>query len=509
MYRRLACLLLVVAGSVCGSALAFPSLSRVDNLPKGASGRFGIVEPRDRSAIKTLVFAPNGKQLISVDASPTARVWEIATGNLIHAKALDKNTGVWALAPNGKILYAIDERLTVHRYSLTDTSTTTIELQAAKKLEIGLQPREAHVIPNGALALLCWPKAPELRLHRYSFSYWDVSTGELIRWGGDPGNDYRSDYMRMSPDGRYVAGPEAAYETRKGNKLIVPSNPFGTGGAPIFSPDGRFLAAASRDTRVTELATGRSVVDLPITSLEHAAFSHDGRRLAVALADRIAVWDLTTRKAIVEWPTASQVGPIAFSLDGRTLATGHADGTILTWPIPGTAPDGRWSEVDANAAWDLLIDENSINAYPAVWQFMDFPAEAVQFLRNKFALGALTLPEQWGKLIADLDSPRFAIREAASKRIRGLGHAADSPLRDALKHAPSPEQFARIEALLAGLEPAARPRGEDLRATRAVAILEACGTDEARRLIADWAEKGSLPRLAEEACQALGRIKNR
>jgi hypothetical protein len=110
------------------------------------------------------------------------------------------------------------------------------------------------------------------------------------------------------------------------------------------------------------------------------------------------------------------------------------------------------------------------------------------------------------KAITGLDSARFADREAASKRLRELGRAAEGPLRQALKRAPSPEQTARIEALLAALEPAARPRGEDLRSIRAVAVLESIATDSSRRLLADWAEHGSPPRLADEAARALGRL---
>ena len=159
-----------------------------------------------------------------------------------------------------------------------------------------------------------------------------------------------------------------------------------------------------------------------------------------------------SRKICISAPR-SKVGPIAFSPDGRTLATGHADGTILFWPVPPPVPDGRWSKVDANGAWELLIDENSTNAYPAVWQMMDYPVEAVQFLRGKFSHVAQVNADEWNKLIAGLDNPRFAAREAASKRVRELGRSAERPLREALKHAPSPEQVARIEALLVALNP--------------------------------------------------------
>jgi len=79
-----------------------------------------------------------------------------------------------------------------------------------------------------------------------------------------------------------------------------------------------------------------------------------------------------------------------------------------------------------------------------------------------------------------------------------------------LKDKLAPEQIRRIEALLAELEPTpTRPRGDDLRAVRAVAVLETCGTREARQLLAEWTERGSTPRLADEAAKAAARLKQR
>jgi WD40 repeat protein len=469
------------------------------------------------AAVRRLFFTPDGRRLVSVGDDGTARIWDVAAARPLRTIPIDPAVEVWAMTPDGSTLVGVDERLTVHRWPLTaDGPKSVADLRDAQKLNVGLRPREAHVLPDGTLALLAWPKSPEYQLHRFSFSFWDPATGRLVRWGGDPGNDYRGDYVRLSPDGRLVAGSEAAFDTRTGAKRGLPGSPFGLGGTPVFSPDGRLLATAARETRIWEVATGRVLIDLPGGSTDHAAFSPDGRRLAVALPDRLAVWDVGLRKPVAEWPStdaallaAAGIGPLTFGPDGRTLVTGHTDGTILVWKIPPPIPDGRWSEADAAAAWDALADANPGNAYPAVWQLSDYPAEVVPFLRGKFALGPVAGPDEWPKLIAALDSPRFAEREAASKRVRELGRAAEGPLRQALKHAPSPEQVARIEALLAALEPPARLTADDLRAIRAVAVLEACGSLPARRLLSEWAERGSPPRLADEASRAAERLKVR
>jgi WD40 repeat protein len=467
--------------------------------------------------VRRVFFTPDGTRLVSVGDDRTARVWDVATTRSLRTIRIESPVEVWAMTPDGSTLVGVDSRLTVHRWPVAgDGPKTSVDLREAQRLNIGLQPREAHVLPDGTLALLAWPRSPEYQFHRFSFSFWDLETGRLVRWGGDPGEDYRGDYVRLAPDGRTVASPDATFDTRTGARRGLAGSPFGLGGTPLFSPDGRLVAAASRDTRVWELASGRVLADLPHTASDPVAFSSDGRRLVCSPPGSLVVWDLGTRK-VAEWSLtephaparASQLTATAFSPDGRTIATGLAGGTVLLWRVPAPVPDGRWSEADAAAAWDALIDDNPGNAYPAAWQLSDYPAEAVRFLRDKFSLVPAAGPDEWAKLIDALDSPRFAEREAASKRVRELGRAAEGPLRQALKHGPSPEQVARIEALLASIEPPARVRGEDLRAVRAVAVVETCATPEARRLLTDWSERGSPPRLADEAARALGRLKHR
>src|SRR5207248_8828409 len=85
------------------------------------------------------------------------------------------------------------------------------------------------------------------------------------------------------------------------------------------------------------------------------------------------------------------------------------------------------------------------------------------------------------KLIADLDSPKFATREKATQALADLGAITRPFLEEALAKKPSLEARRRMQELMAKLP------GKDvepwLRDVRAIEALERIGTAEARKVL--------------------------
>ena len=113
-----------------------------------------------------------------------------------------------------------------------------------------------------------------------------------------------------------------------------------------------------------------------------------------------------------------------------------------------------------------------------------------------------------GHLVADLDADRYAVRQRATADLEQLGAAAESFLREALEHNPSLELRRRAEALLRKLQhPVMAP--DELRTLRAVEVVEHIGDREAGQLLTIWAQAKPGSRLAQEAGEALGRLRKR
>jgi WD40 repeat protein len=116
---------------------------------------------------------------------------------------------------------------------------------------------------------------------------------------------------------------------------------------PLFSPDGRTLAAVSSWGKVTiqiwDVAAWRKRAqrELPLPVGEEMdigrQFSPDGKTLALAHIDgSISLWDsdLSGRPTVLK-ANAELVRSVAFSRDGKTLAAAHADGMVRLWDVAG------------------------------------------------------------------------------------------------------------------------------------------------------------------------------
>jgi hypothetical protein len=229
--------------------------------------------------------------------------------------------------------------------------------------------------------------------------------------------------------------------------------------------------------------------------------------LATAGLDRtFRLWEVATHQERRRLEGhQGMVQSLVFSADGRTLASGGADTTVLLWDVTGATGKGRPAKLTAEqlkALWADLDNQDARQAYEAIGQLVAAPAQAVPLLQGHLRPVPPPDPKVLARLVANLNSDEFDKRDKAAQELERLGDAAEPYLRRVLAEKPVAEVRRAIELLLAGLD----GQPERRRAARALEALEYAGTPEAKQLLGELAKGAPDAWLTREAKATLDRL---
>jgi RNA polymerase sigma factor (sigma-70 family) len=461
------------------------------------------------SSIVGLAVSPDGTQAATAGGDGTVRIWDLATGHSIRSWTADNTRSVFTVAytPDGRHLLT----------SGWDGSVRLWETATGKEVRRFRDDKgmaRAALSPDGTLVAAAGKDGTSIVLS-------ETATGRVVR--EMTGHVSELMWVTFTPDRRRLVsaadmhsnGREhfddrsiRVWDVATGRQL----HKFDAGrphGGSAVSPDGRVLAAAvsgesSSSLRFWDLASGKEIEERRVPDVGAVAFSRDGRYLAAADRD-IRHIELASGKTVQTFASgAGSANRLAFTPDGRRLVSAHDDGTALVWDVSLKAPPGA----DAAKAWAALASDDAAVARRAMASLVAHPAIAIEQLGEK--LKPVPMPadqRSTATVIADLDAAAFAVREAASKELLRRVAADYYGLSAALEKASSEEVRRRLgEVLRSAPSPWPKLEADDLRRVRAVAVLEAVGTPEARRLLRTLADGDPYAPLTREARGALGRL---
>ncbi len=249
-----------------------------------------------------------------------------------------------------------------------------------------------------------------------------------------------------------------------------------------WSANGRYLTLTT-DTgnAIHDLESDSRVCNIPNTHI--GLINDDARMLGYAIGKELVFTETLTNRVrhTVVLPGTSTA--VAFAPDRRSVAYVASDNTVHILPLFPLSKHVPVTRSEMDAAFPDLASSDAKKAFLSVRLFASDAKLSVPYLREK--IPPTKLPTDIAVTIAKLDSPQFAERDAATKRLTELGSEASEPLQHELKTSDSVEVRTRIEQILATHRTTSPG---DLRAHRAHEILDILSTPDALALRSEWAK---------------------
>jgi WD40 repeat protein len=517
----------------------------------------------------TLAVSPDGKRFATGDATGRIRLWEAETGAGVSTVADYPDVG-WggttAIAPDGRTAASASTYGGICVWDLAEGSKRRrIDRGSERAIWVGHTPDGRALLVGGEAKMRLFdlatgkplPLPGELRsaggqiaglaadrrtlitAHKQDVTLWDWPAGRPRRTFKLPGQRVNIQYVHLSPDARRLvtsAGTDSGeavevWETATGRSLGRLEFPENRGLRPVHSPDGSALllevANSGYGNPVEDGLLERPELSLwdprrltrryyfaipPLGNVYYGlqlgpvAFAPDGRTLAVGLGNRpITLFEVATGQVRRQLAGhRNYITSLEFTPDGRRLLSTSTDRTGLVWDVrlaaaakPAAAPDQLWED---------LADPKAAPAYQAMARLAADPDRAVALVRARLKPARAPGDAELDRIVAGLDSARFAVRQKAAAELDRLGDTAVPGVAARLGKAESLELRRRLEQFLAKHDRDVPPP-DRLREGRALELLEQIDTAEARAVL--WELAGGAPavRLTQEARRALERLR--
>ena len=312
--------------------------------------------------VRCLTFSPDSSLIATACLDRKAiTVWNTTTGREeFTLEGLDHGAMYVAFSPDGRWIAASD-------VNLSERGHDQIKIWEVKgrKLRQALNVNEQKIWGLRDWGLSFSPDSRWLASvgSDQVLQIWDVLTRKCIRTIKGP-------YFRVcfSPNGKWIAaegGPELSniklWDAQSGEESLTLKG-F-TGGGIAFSPDSRRLASGGENQAVNVWDTnnGQVVLTLQAKFFEDVAFSSDGHRIATCntpphdMPGEVRLWDANSGRELfsIRGHTAG-IKKLAFSKDGKRLATASVDHTVNLWDV--TSPQEARSLDDSG--WNVAFSPN-------------------------------------------------------------------------------------------------------------------------------------------------------
>ena len=292
--------------------------------------------------ISAVAWSPDGKRIASASGDHTAQVWDASNGgHVLTYRGHSSDVLALAWSPNGQYIATGSLDTTVQVWnSITGATVFTYRGHSDAIFDVVWSPDGRRIVSLS---------------NDNTIQIWDALTGQnVVTYRGPSsirGGSTASNAVAWSTDGQTLAiggiGPAMLLNAATAQVVGYLGPNGGESHAVAFSPDGRYLAIGRDDSTVEvwDLATKSMVYTYSghTADVFTVAWSPDSKRIASGGGDAtVQVWDALTGgheytyRGHLDYywghlTSAQEVDTLAWSPDGRQIASGGADNTVQVW----------------------------------------------------------------------------------------------------------------------------------------------------------------------------------
>jgi WD40 repeat protein len=306
--------------------------------------------PEHTGSVDSIVFSQDGTKIISGGSDKAIKIWDRATGReLATMRGHTLQLSGLAPSPDGKTLFSAG----------FDRSIRLWDLVAMKEIPRSTSQQQNWVgmmraplllsMPPDGKTLNAWVPADERSTNIVAFDLEGNERGQIV----DQNRNVRS--LCFSVDGKRAAtgatnGTVRVWDLEKRATIPASGGDWKFWGDMVqvadlaLTPDGSKIVVTSEKGDI-KIATveGRKIEKEfkgHSSKINGCIVSPDGKRFATWDVDNVVkLWDLTSGEELRQWSLggidpSSSVASFAFAPDGRTLAAGNSNTTIMLLDLP-------------------------------------------------------------------------------------------------------------------------------------------------------------------------------